>query len=118
MSKLVNGYVASLSVEATKENMQWTKYHSPKGGHGFAAEDGNALWERLNGHKVEFVGIDNAKNGADLLVDGVPVQLKYCKDAYSTVEACFDQEGMFRYSGEEIMVPKDQYEEAIARMRA
>ena len=115
--KSVNGYAASMSAEATEESMQWTKYHSSKGGHGFAAEDGNALWERINGHKVGLVGIDNAKNGADLLIDGVPVQLKYCKDAYSTIEACFDQDGMFRYSGKEIMVPKDQYEEAIVRMR-
>lgn len=116
-SKSVNGYVASISSEATEESMQWTKYHSQCGGHGFAAEDGNALWERLNGHKVELVGIDNAKNGADLLIDGVPVQLKYCKDAYSTIEACFGPDGSFRYSGKEIMVPKDQYEEVIARMR-
>lgn len=116
-SKTIFGYAASKSSEATETNMQWTKYHSPMGGHGFAAEDGNALWERLCGHDVELVGIDNAKNGADLLIDGVPVQLKYCKDAYSTVESCFDADGMFRYGNKEIMVPKDQYKEAAARMR-
>ena len=116
-SKSVNGYAASMSAEATEESMQWTKYHSKCGGHGFAAEDGNALWERITGHKVKLVGLDNAKNGADLLIDGVPVQLKYCKDAYSTIEACFGSDGMFRYSGKTIMVPKDQYEEAVARMR-
>ena len=117
-SKSVFGYASAISAEATEKSMQWTKYHSKCGGHGFAAEDGNALWERLNGHNVELVGIDNAKNGADLLIDGVPVQLKYCKDAYSTLEACFDSEGLFRYGGQEIMVPKDQYEEALAHMRA
>lgn len=117
-SKSIFGFAASKSSEATEVNMQWTKYHSPKGGHGFAAEDGNALWERLCGHKVELVGIDNAKNGADLLIDGVPVQLKYFKDAYSSIESCFDANGIFRYGDKQIMVPKDQYEEAIARMRA
>lgn len=116
-SKSFYGYVTSKSSETTEANMQWTKYHNPKGGHGFAAEDGNALWERLCGHDVDLVGINNAKNGADLLIDGVPVQLKYCKDAYSSVESCFDANGTFRYCNKEIMVPKDQYEEAIARMR-
>ena len=115
--KIINGYVVSKSAEATSDNMQWTKYHSPKGGHGFAAEDGNALFERLSGHNVEIVGVDNAKNGADLLIDGVPVQLKYCKNAYSTIEACFDSNGIFRYNGQEIMVPKDQYQEAVLCMR-
>lgn len=116
-NKFTNGYAASISANATSDNMQWTKYHSPKGGHGFAAEDGNALWERILGHKVEVVGMDNAKNGADLLIDGTPVQLKYHKDAYSTTEACFDAEGLFRYDGKVIMVPKDQYEEVVARLR-
>lgn len=116
-SKATNGYAASISANATSDNMQWTKYHNPKGGHGFAAEDGNAFWERILGHKVEIVGLDNAKDGADLLIDGVPVQLKYHKDAYSTTEACFNSEGMFRYDGKEIMVPKDQYEEVVARLR-
>ena len=71
-SKSFNGYAAAISSEATEESMQWTKYHSLCDGHGFAAEDGNALWERLNNHKVELVRIDNAKNGA-MLIDGVPV---------------------------------------------
>lgn len=114
---IIDGYAASQSAQTTSTNMQWTKYHSPKGGHGFAAEDANSLYERICGHKVELIGVDNAKNGADLLVDGVPVQLKYCKDAYSTIESCFDTEGTFRYSGKDIMVPKDQYEEVIARLR-
>lgn len=119
MSKKDNadGYAASRSAETICDNMQWTKYNNPKGGHGFAAEDGNAVYERLFGHKVELVGIDNAKNGADLLIDDIPVQLKYCKNAYSTIKACFDSEGMFRYSGKYIMVPKDQYKEAVSRMR-
>ena len=108
----INGYAASMSAKATNEKTQWTKYHSPKGGHGFAAEDANAFFERIKGHKVVVVGIDNAKNGADLLIDGVPVQLKYCKNAYSSIEACFEG-GTFRYYGQRIMVPQDQYEEAI-----
>lgn len=116
-SKSTNGYTASISAKTIEEEMQWTKYHSPNGGHGFAAEDGNALWERVCGHKVKLVGLDNEKNGADLLIDGVPVQLKYFKDAYSSIEACFGPDGMYRYSGKEIMVPKDEYDEAVARMR-
>ena len=58
-SKSTNGYTASISAKTIEEEMQWTKYHSPNGGHGFAAEDGNALWERVCGHKVKLVGLDN-----------------------------------------------------------
>lgn len=113
----VNGYAASASANATSENMQWTKFHSPSGGHGIAAEDGNAMYERICGHNVKVVGMDNAKNGADLIIDGKPVQVKCYRNGYSTLESCFDSNGQFRYGGQEIMVPKDQYPEVVARMR-
>ncbi len=116
-SSMVEGYAAGLSADATRENMQWTKYHSPSGGHGIAAEDGNALYERIAGHDVRIVGRNNAKNGPDLIIDGEAVQVKYYNNAYSTLESCFDENGIFRYSDQVIMVPKDQYEEAVERMR-
>lgn len=112
-----NGFAASTSAESTSKNMQWTKYHSMKGGHGYAAEDSNALFERISGHKVKIVGMDNAKNGADLIIDGMEVQVKYHQSAYRSVEACFDENGFYRYGNKVIMVPKDQYAQAVERMR-
>lgn len=112
-----NGIAASVSAEVTEENMQWTKYHNVNGGHGIAFEDGTALCERVLGHSVKVVGKDNALNGADLVIDGVEYQLKCYKDAYGTVESCFDKTtGMYRYGSKPTIVPKEQYAEAVLRM--
>ena len=100
------------------ENTQWTKYRGPKGGHGFAAEDANALNDRLRGKKVEKVGLNNELNGADRIVDGKMIQTKYYNSAEGSVDAAFDQNtGKYRYDGQILEVPKDQYEEALAKMK-
>ena len=44
-AETVNGVASTASTECTNQQ-QWTKYHS-KQGHGFAAEDANALWEYM-----------------------------------------------------------------------
>lgn len=112
-----NGVAASISAEVTENNMQWTKYHNNNGGHGIAFEDGSALYERILGHKVQVVGMDNALNGADLVIDGVEYQLKCYKDAYGSVESCFDKaNGMYRYGSKPTIVPREQYAEALERM--
>ena len=41
----VNG-VASVANTQCTNDQQWTKYHTKQGG-GFAAEDANALWDRI-----------------------------------------------------------------------
>lgn len=109
----VNGVA---SMEATKciNDQQWTKYHS-KQGHGFAAEDANAQWEQIRGKSVDKVGIDNAKNGADRITNGVRIQTKYCQDAEHSVLAAFEN-GAYRYPGQQIEVPKEQYEKAVVMM--
>ena len=92
-------------------------------GHGFAAEDANALADTLKGHKVDKVGTNNAKNGADRITDGVQIQSKYYKTARATVNSAFDSvTGEFKYrirNGRpmKLEVPSDQYEEAIQIMR-
>ena len=43
----VNGVASVASTQCTNDQ-QWTKYHS-KQGHGFAAEDANAMWDRWHG---------------------------------------------------------------------
>lgn len=103
---------------ATKiEDTQWMKYKH-KSGHGFAAEDVNAQIDRWHGRKVDCVGRNNAPNGADRIVNGQPIQTKYCQTANNTVKSAFDgQTGMYRYDGMKLEVPKDQYEECVRLMR-
>ena len=111
----VNGVASVASTQCTNDQ-QWTKYHS-KQGHGFAAEDANAMWDRWYGKSVNKVGLDNSLNGADRISDGVQIQTKYCADAGKSVGAAFEN-GTYRYGGMKIEVPSDQYEEAVRIMRA
>lgn len=110
----ING-VASVANTQCTNDQQWTKYHTKQGG-GFAAEDANALWDRMHGKSVEKVGLDNSLNGADRISNGVPIQTKYCADASKSVAAAFEN-GSYRYSGMKLEVPSDQYEEALRLMR-
>lgn len=110
----INGVASTASTQCTNEQ-QWTKYHN-KQGHGFAAEDANAMFDRWHGKSVEKVGLDNSLNGADRISDGVQIQTKYCADAAKSVNAAFDN-GTYRYAGMKLEVPSDQYDEAIRIMR-
>ena len=110
----VNGVASVASTECTNDQ-QWTKYHS-KQGHGFAAEDANAMWDRWHGKTVEKVGSDNSLNGADRISNGIQIQTKYCADASKSVAAAFDN-GSYRYPGMKLEVPSDQYDEALRLMR-
>jgi hypothetical protein len=112
------GGAGSTPSAAEIENTQWTKYKGPKGGHGFAAEDANALNDKLRGKKVEKTGLSNELNGADRIVYGKMIQTKYYQTAERSVDAAFDQTtGNYRYKGQILEVPKDQYQEAIAQMK-
>jgi hypothetical protein len=113
-NETVNGVASVASTECTN-NQQWTKYHN-KSGHGFAAEDANALWEKWHGKSVKKVGINNAKNGPDRITSGVPIQTKYCTDACKSVNAAF-KDGTYSYPGMKLEVPKDQYDVAVRIMR-
>jgi len=100
------------------ENTQWPKYKNPKGGHGSAAEDANALNDKLKGKKVNKVGVSNELNGPDRIVNGKMIQTKYYNTPEGSVDAAFDQTtGNYRYKGQILEVPKDQYEKALARMK-
>lgn len=95
------------------------KFHAAQG-HGFAAEQANHLYDILTGQDAVIVGGDNAKNGADRLVNGIKIQTKYCQDAVSSVAAAFDK-GQYRYlnpdgSLMQLEVPADQYEKAVELM--
>ena len=88
------------------------------GGHGFAAEDANNLNDKLRGKIAEVMGMSNELNGPDRVVDGVFVQSKYCRSASETVAAAFDSSsGYFRYDGQVLEVPRDQWEDCVKFMR-
>lgn len=97
------------------------KFHARQG-HGFAAERANTLFDNLTGHDAKIVGDDNAKNGADRIVDGVYIQSKYCVTGSRCINECFEEngKGTFRYMIDgkpmQIEVPSDKYDEALKLM--
>jgi hypothetical protein len=112
------GTSSVLSTRAT-ESTQWRQYRcgNRPTGHGYAAEDANALADRLRGHRVEKTGWNNESDGPDRIVDGVKVQTKYCQSARASVNSAFDkQTGKYRYPDQQLEVPKDQYDEAVKLM--
>jgi len=117
--------VNSINVEGTMFNAAYGADQT-KTGHGIYAEEAGARLDILAGEKSTVVGRDNAKNGPDKIVDTAPVQCKYCKTAYSSIESCFrkDSSGAksFRYfdlngNPMKIEVPADQYAQAIDYMK-
>ncbi len=91
-------------------------------GHGFAAEKANHLKDLLTGKDAKIIGGDNAKNGADRLVDGINIQTKYCSSGSKCIQECFE-DGRFRYfnadgSPMQIEVPSDHYEAAVQAMES
>lgn len=110
----INGASAASSAQSTNNYMQFSQYRNPQA-HGWAAEDANAMADRLRGRRVNQVGRNNSKNGPDRLVNGVEIQTKYCASARESVNAAF-QNGEYRYGGMKLEVPKDQYDEAVKVM--
>lgn len=109
-----------LTARQLEANTQWTKYKcGPNGlcGHGYAAEDANAMVDIFLGKDVEFSGRDNSLSGPDRIVEGQQIQTKYCQTATKSVEAGFGADGMFKYKGQVLEVPADQYDEAVSLMR-
>ena len=114
LNEAVNSVASVVSTKSINDQ-QWTKYHT-KGGHGFAAEDANAQINKWCGKRVEKVGTSNTTNGTDRIVNGVDIQTKYYSTASKSVDAAF-KDGTFRYSGQVLEVPKDQYDDAVRIMR-
>lgn len=110
-----------LSAQQIEVNTQWSKYRCGKdglAGHGFVAEDANAFNDIIWSENVEFSGRDNSKNGADRVVNGQGIQTKYYSNAEASVKAAFNSEtGMYKYEGQVLEVPRDQYDEAVSIMR-
>ena len=113
--------VGVLTAQQIEANTQWRKYKCGKdglAGHGFAAEDANAMNDMWWGCEVDLTGRDNSKGGADRMSNGQAIQTKYCKTAKESVQSGFNPEtGMYAYEGQVLEVPFDQYDEAVAIMR-
>ncbi|MGB9751552.1 MAG: hypothetical protein C0183_08545 [Roseiflexus castenholzii] len=112
IGKVVTG-LASAEIAKALERLQIGKYHT-KGGHGFAAEDANARNDALRLRNVEITGNANKINGPDRIVDGTPIQTKYFQTPDATINAAFDNTtGLYRYQGQVLEVPADQYDECV-----
>ena len=95
---------------------QISRYHT-KGGHGFAVEDANTTADRFSGKNAEVIGGSNEHRGPDRIVGDVFVQTKYYKTASETMRSAFDPHGgSYRYDGQVLEVPKDQYDECVKLM--
>lgn len=121
------GEVENLNFDSIVFNAAYGENQS-KTGHGIYAEEAGAVLDKLSGEESTVVGRDNAKNGPDKLVNGRPVQCKFCKNAGSSVGACFaknTETGKMEYkyfdirtgSPMKVEVPSDQYEKALEVMK-
>ncbi|MCM1234132.1 MAG: hypothetical protein NC489_28855 [Ruminococcus flavefaciens] len=112
---LIHGNVSNAATVYGEE-----KFHASRG-HGFAAERAGTLYDRLAGHDAQIVGDNNAKNGADRIVDGIHIQSKYCASGGKCIRECF-ADGKFRYMNSDgtpmqIEVPFDKYDSAVQAMQ-
>ena len=113
----MNGLVAAETAKVI-ERTQIQKYHNQRGGGGFAAEDANALADKLSLKKVDVTGTTNELNGADRIVDGQLIQTKYWETPEKTINSSFAKKtGDFRYQGQQLEVPADQYDNCLELMK-
>ncbi|WP_282266458.1 hypothetical protein [Stenotrophomonas sp. PS02298] len=120
---VVNGFVLMGGTDAWVANHKL--FAAGGQGHGHAAEVANTYLDRLKGRFAKVVGNNNAKNGADRLVDGELLQTKYCRSAAKSVNQAFDNKntGDYRYYAADgtpmkLEVPADQYQAAVKHMEA
>ncbi len=114
----IAGASTMVSSISTGQTQLVDKYRVMNNAQGYAAEDANAMNDIFHGHRVISTGQLNESDGPDRIVDGTKIQTKYGKSAEYNVSTSFDKvTGMYRYSGQLLEVPKDQYEEAINLMR-
>lgn len=99
---------------------EMNRFHGHQG-HGFAAERAEHINDLTHGREAQILGDDNAKNGADRLVNGVEIQSKYCRSGNACIQECF-RDGHYRYYSQngkpmQVEVPSDMYDEAVLAMR-
>jgi hypothetical protein len=115
-SKLELEGFAAAEVARQLEQTQINKFHT-KGGTGFAAEDVNAFSDKLHFKDVRITGTDNTLDGSDRIVDGTAIQTKYYPDSKATFDAAFNKSGTYRYQGQVLEVPREQYDACLKLMQ-
>ena len=112
-------YSGVVSSETAVFTEQKSHVNTPSG-HGEMAEEAITYLDKLFGLDAKVIGRDNAKNGADRLVNGVNIQTKYYNSATGSLEACFaPNKGNYRYINSngtpmQLEVPKDQYDKVLS----
>lgn len=116
--------VGAVALESAK-NLEYNSsqlYNTNWGGkgHGIAAEVGNTMIDKTLLRDAKQVGGDNAKNGADRIVNGQEIQSKYCNTPSNSVKEAFYNH-QYRYYDKngnpmQLEVPADQYDEAVKLM--
>ncbi len=92
-------------------------YHA-KGGNGYAAEDANALHDAWSFKEVRKVGVNRSLNGPDRIVGDVQIQSKYYQTARQSITKAFDgAKGQYRYPGQKLEIPYNQYREGVPIMQ-
>lgn len=114
------GAIGVASISASQYfNEEARSIFSKGSGHGVAAERINDFIDRIQGKDAKILGDDNAKDGADRIVDGIKIQTKYYATARESVNNAF-RDGKYRYMDNgkpmQLEVPKDQYEAAVKEM--
>lgn len=99
---------------------EMNKFHG-KQGHGFAAERAEHIYDMYHGNEVQILGDNNAKNGADRLLNGTEIQSKYYQSGTECIQACF-KDGKYRYYSQngkpmQVEVPYDMYDGAVEAMK-
>ena len=116
--------IAAGSTRTVNDVVAQYKFNGPTG-HGFAAERGNNLVDRIRGNNAVVVGDNNVKNGPDRIITRrgkvTYIQDKYYSTASNSINACFE-DGKYRYldpdgNPMQVEVPKDQYADAVAEMK-
>ena len=75
-------------------------------GSGYAFED--LFFQTCKSNGMDITQVEVMENGADFIVNGVPVQLKYGRSPKSVFKALFDKRtGEYRYSGQTIITNKE-----------
>ncbi|AFI03788.1 hypothetical protein HCW_02535 [Helicobacter cetorum MIT 00-7128] len=116
-----NELLSAISINSIVVPSNWVELYKPLSntitGHGWMAELLNHRSDILSGKDASIIGDDNAKNGADRLVDNIEIQSKYCASAQRSINAAFDENGFYKYRNQQIEVPKDQYSKALELMQ-
>ena len=118
LAKTVPTGVAALQTAQTAVFVEQKARINTPAGHGEMAEEAIILADRFLGLDATVVGRDNAKDGADRVVNEIFIQTKYYNSAQGSLEACFrPEDGMYHYMKDgqpmQLEVPKDQYERVL-----